>query len=185
MKIILYLILGLLAVSCQSGPVQNDIPLVNADSLVSNLSQYTGKKIKLEGKIIHVCPVKGQKMKLLCDNKTIVKIVPADTTACFEHSWNGKRVSVTGTVQEIRFSRQYLDSITSGAAPLCHIDHAPCLDTVWVANMQRQGKAKASLQRDSLRFHQTMQAQGTDYVSLIVLSADRIEAGPESTGSGQ
>lgn len=175
MKIIVFVLLLALLSACKNNPASNDVPLVTADSLANNLAQFTGKKIALEGKVIHVCPVQGQKMKLLCSNKMIVKILPDEAGKTFDRSWNGKRIKVQGTVREIRLPKSYVDSIEAAGVLLCHIDHTPCLDTAWIAAKHRQGVAEQIVKKDAGELNNEMQNTGKDYISVITLVADKID----------
>lgn len=174
MKNIFIFLYGLLFLSCQSGPVSN-IPVIPADSLANHISQYIGKEVILEGKIIHVCPVDGSKMKFSGTNRQIVKIVPFLPGQHFESQWNGKQVRIRGVVQEIRLSRSYVDSICQAGTLLCHIDFSPCSDTAWVAAKHRQGKAEESVRHYHEFLIHEMQRTGKEYISVILLQAIQTE----------
>lgn len=175
MKNLLFLFCCLVAFSCRPAQENQSIPAVTTDSLAHNLSLFEGKKISIEGKIIHVCPVEGRKMKLSGDGRQIVKIVLPDTMERFEDSWNGKRVKVTGTVREERISRARIDSIEAAGTLLCHIDHTPCIDSVWAGNMHRYGKAEEATRQSVAYLRRIVEKTGKDYVSVIVMVADKVE----------
>lgn len=175
MKNIVFILCGILFLSCRSQSNTDMPPLITADSLATHITQFSGKKVTVEGKIIHVCPVDGKKMKLSGRNRQIVKIILSDSLARFEHSLTGKTLQISGTVSETRISRAYIDSIEAAGLLLCHIDHNPCNDSVWIANMHKQGKAEQNLQRTVTNLRQIMTTQGGDYVSVIVLVADKIK----------
>ncbi len=175
MKNIVFILCGILFLSCRSQSNTDMPPLITADSLATHITQFSGKKVTVEGKIIHVCPVDGKKMKLSGRNRQIVKIILSDSSARFEHSLTGKTLQISGTVSETRISRAYIDSIEDAGLLLCHIDHNPCNDSVWIANMHKQGKAEQNLQRTVTNLRQIMTTQGRDYVSVIVLVADKIK----------
>ncbi len=175
MKNIVFILCGILFLSCRSQSNTDMPPLITADSLATHITQFSGKKVTVEGKIIHVCPVDGKKMKLSGRNRQIVKIILPDSSARFEHSLTGKTLQISGTVSETRISRAYIDSIEAAGLLLCHIDHNPCNDSVWIANMHKQGKAEQNLQRTVTNLRQIMTTQGRDYVSVIVLVADKIK----------
>lgn len=71
MKQILIIPSIFLILSCQSYSV-SERPLIAADTLAIQTNQYAGKEITLEGKIIHVCPVDGSKMKLSGNKHQII-----------------------------------------------------------------------------------------------------------------
>lgn len=174
MKNIILFLCGLIVMACKTGSV-SEIPVIPADSVAQYIGKYTGKKVAVEGKIIHVCPVRGQKMKLLGANRQVIKIIPPDPRGKLDFSWNGKQVRVEGTVSEIRLPRSYVDSIEKAGALLCHIDHTPCIDTAWVASKHRQGVAAQISQKNVISLRQEMQHTGHNYVSVILLTADRVK----------
>ncbi len=51
----------------------------------------TETKTKKDNEIIHVCPVEGQKMKLLTDHQHILKIISSVPGKRFNRNWNSKR----------------------------------------------------------------------------------------------
>lgn len=175
MKNFTFLICCLVFFSCRTTQEKQTIPIVTTDSLAHNLSLFEGKKISIEGKIIHVCPVEGRKMKLLGDGRQIVKIILPDLTEHFEDSWNGKRVKVTGTVREERVSSARIDSIEAAGTLLCHIDHTPCIDSVWISNMHRYGKAEEATRRSVAYLREILEKTGKNYVPVMVLVADKVE----------
>ncbi len=71
----------------------------------------TETKTKKDNEIIHVCPVEGQKMKLLTDHQHILKIIPSVPGKRFNRNWNSKKIRISGTIQETRLSASYINSI--------------------------------------------------------------------------
>lgn len=171
---ILMLFCSSVLIACQS---RNTIqpPLIAADSLAGSIEVFSGKQVTLEGKIVHVCPVDQSKMKLLGTRHQVIKIVPLTKKDKFDPSWNGKQVRVQGTVSEIRFPRSYVDSIKQAGALLCHIDFTPCSDTAWVAAKHRQGVAEKITENYNTYLNDRMQKTGKDYISVVILTATKVE----------
>ena len=139
MKNIFIFLCIVLFFSCQPKQV-SETPVIAADTLAMQIDKYAEQEVTVEGKIVHVCPVDGSKMKLT-SNRQIIKIIPSAPNGKFERHWNGKRIRVRGKVHEVRLSRAHLDSLYGAGSLLCHIDFSPCSDTAWVAAKHRQGKA--------------------------------------------
>lgn len=175
MKILVFILCCVFLVSCKNQNVSDSIPLVKADRLFAAPDSFIGKKIQLEGKIVHVCPVNGLKMKLLCNNKMTVKIVSSDSAGTFPHTWNGKQIRVEGIIHETKVSRQELDSMAAARMLLCHIDESPCLDSIYVIRMEQKGLRDSSVRRTRARLEQIMVKNNTDYISVITLVANKVE----------
>lgn len=169
-----FIFLGsVLLLACQTKPVSVS-KVIPADTLAMQIDKYVGQEVTVEGKIIHVCPVDGSKMKLT-NNRQIIKIIPPTENGKFERYWNGKRVRVQGKVHEERLSRTHIDSLYQAGLLLCHIDFSPCSDTAWVAAKHRQGKATEIVNHYYSYFKHEMQRKGKDYISVVVLEAIKTE----------
>lgn len=175
MKTIVFILCCCCFISCKTNPGTSSAPLISADTLSNNLDLFIGKKINIEGKIIHVCPVEGQKMKLLTDHQHILKIISSVSGKRFNRNWNSKKVRISGTVQETRLPASYIDSIERTGTLLCHIDHSPCIDNNWVAAMHKQGRAKQTCQKAVEELRKKIMQTHKNYVSVIILIADKIE----------
>lgn len=173
MKNIFIFLCIVLFFSCQPKQV-SETPVIAADTLAMQIDKYAGQEVTVEGKIVHVCPVDGSKMKLT-SNRQIIKIIPSAPNGKFERHWNGKRIRVCGKVHEVRLSRAHLDSLYRAGSLLCHIDFSPCSDTAWVAAKHRQGKAAEIVAHYHSFFKYEMQRTGKDYISVVVLEAIKTE----------
>lgn len=173
MKNLFIFLCSILFFSCQSKPA-SVTKVIAADTLAMQIEKYAGQEVTVEGKIVHVCPVDGSKMKLT-HNGQIIKIIPSAPNGKFERHWNGKRIRVQGKVHEVRLSRSYIDSLYQAGSLLCHIDFSPCNDTAWVAAKHRQGKAAGIVAHYHSFFIHEMQRTGKDYIPVIVLEAIKTE----------
>lgn len=175
MKTIIFIVICFLLVACKTSSVKNETPLITADSLTANIENFINRQVAVEGKIIHVCPVDGKKMKLLCDGGVILKIVSDHPGEQFEHSWNGKRIKVTGNVLETRLPRSYVDSIHNSRTLLCHIDHTPCSDTAWVSRKAQNGQTDQIVEETNDQLKKVMEKTGKEYISVVTLVANKVE----------
>ncbi|MCM1030705.1 MAG: hypothetical protein NC410_04565 [Oscillibacter sp.] len=173
MKNLFIFLSSILLFACQPKTVTIK-KVVPADTLAMQIDKYVGQEVAVEGKIIHVCPVDGSKMKLT-NNRQIIKIIPPAGKEKFERCWNGKRVRIVGKVYEERLSRAHIDSLYQAGSLLCHIDFSPCNDTAWVAAKHRQGKATEIVNHYHSYFKHEMQRKGKDYISVVVLEAIKTE----------
>ncbi len=164
---------GMLLLACQPKSV-SVTKVIAADTLAMQIEKYVGQEVTVEGKILHVCPVDGSKMKLV-DNRQIIKIIPPTQDGKFERHWTGKRIRVQGKVHEERLSSARIDSLYQAGSLLCHIDFSPCNDTAWVTAQHRKGKATEIVNHYNKFFKYEMQRTGKDYISVVVLEAIKTE----------
>jgi hypothetical protein len=148
---------------------------VTADSLIESIDAYRDRKVEVEGLLIHVCGVDGRKMKLQTENGAILKIVPADSLAAFDESFYKKRVRVRGIAGESRVERACIEQLEKNKALLCHIDHTPCKDSVWVSGKRASDAADSLSKRDIDKLKKTMEQTGKSYVPVITIYVDRVE----------
>ena len=174
MKLFSLLLLCFCLLSCGNRSTR-ELQETHPDSLQNNTDLYTGQEIVLAGKVLHVCPVRGRKMKLQCSNGMIVKVSPSNPADFFERTWNGKKVRILGKVTENRISRNRVDSLETAGRLLCHIDHGECIDTAWISNMRRHGKAEESLKKAVENLRKTMENTGKEYVQVLTLTAVKVE----------
>ena len=148
---------------------------VPADSLAANIDRYRDTGVEVEGLVVHVCGVDGRKMKLMTENRAIIKIVPRDSSESFDSSFYKKMVGVRGIAKESRIERSYVDTMEREKALLCHIDHAPCRDSLWVSGKRESGVADSLSKRDVERLKSTMERTGKSYVPVVTIFAEWIE----------
>ncbi|PKP05390.1 MAG: hypothetical protein CVU11_00355 [Bacteroidetes bacterium HGW-Bacteroidetes-6] len=146
-----------------------------ADSLVANIEHYDGQHIETEGLVVHICGVDGKKLKLSTDGGEIIKVVPFDSLGSFDKSLYGKRIKIQGVVKEYRVVKSKIDSLKREKSLLCHIDNTPCIDSVWVDNMTKSGKADAYSEQSAAKLDKKMEKTGNDYISIITIFAEKIE----------
>ena len=129
----------------------------------------------MEGIVIHVCGVDGKKMKLSTENGSIIKILPKDSLTSFDKSFFKKKVKVQGLVNELRIGKSYIDRLEKDKVLLCHIDHTPCKDSVWVRELKESGSANALSKKDTDKLMQIMEQTGKEYISVIIIVAEKVE----------
>ena len=171
-KNLFFLILFVLS-ACNSVEKKVAYEQIDADALVARIDEYIDKPIAIEGKIIHVCAVDGFKMKLRTAKAEIIKIVPADTSLQFDKSYNNKMVQVIGIATETRISKEQIDLLEQKKALLCHIDHSPCKDGLWVQRQHENGNAEGLLERDIENLRAKLVQK--DYVSQITIEATALK----------
>ena len=126
----------------------------------------SGKYIKtIEGEIIHVCPVKGQKMKLKLADQSIMKVIPKNDQP-FSKEWNHRKVKIEGIVTEYRLSLKDIKTNYKAKKLLCHIDHTPCMDNKWIQNRWADGSEQSILDRDNESLNTIMGSSGKNYVTV-------------------
>ncbi len=83
-----------------SGTVQTlDIQFA---TLVGNPGNYIGKDIKVEGKVVHVCPCTGKKMFIVGENPDIMLCVSAgENNPKFPMELQGTKISVEGRLARV------------------------------------------------------------------------------------
>lgn len=148
---------------------------VDADSLVGNIAIFDKHLIETQGKIIHVCGVDGKKMKLLTNNKSIIKIEPSNKLVRFDDSLYGKTILVRGMVLESRLSAAGIENHKNEKALLCHIDHSPCKDSIWVDKKIKSGASDSISAKDIRKLKNKMTETQKDYISVITIVADSYE----------
>lgn len=174
-NIILIILITVFFICCNNHVKKNDFTRISADSLVSQIDKYNNVKVELEGVIVHICGVNGKKMKLETESGSIIKIVPKDSLLCFDTSFFNKRVRVKGIAKENRIDESYIKKIENEKLLLCHIDHTPCKDSLWVNYQIKKGLADTISKQDIEILRRRMEQTGKKYLSLITIFAEEVE----------
>jgi hypothetical protein len=148
---------------------------VSADSLISGIDKYNNTKVEVEGQVVHICGVDGRKMKLMTEAGGIIKIVPKDSLDNFDESLYKQRIKVQGIAKELRIEKSYIDNLEKDRTLLCHIDHTPCKDSVWVKGQKEKGAADGMSKQDIERLRNIMKQTGKSYVSVVTIYAEKVE----------
>ncbi len=148
---------------------------IQADSLLVGIEKYNHQKIVTEGYIVHVCGVDGKKMKLRTPGGAIIKIVPHDSTHCFNRSYYKKNIRVKGIIKGKRFKKSYIKKVKEEGKLLCHIDHTPCKDTAWVKSQIEAGRKRKLLEKDIKKLTILMQKQGGNCFYVVIIYANEIK----------
>jgi hypothetical protein len=78
------------------------IEIVNFDSLVAHTDNYIGKKIMVEGKVVHVCRESGKKLFIVGTNPDIRLYIQAgENMSKFPLELLGSEVMVEGTISKV------------------------------------------------------------------------------------
>ncbi len=148
---------------------------VDADSLVENIAIFDKHLIETQGKIIHICGVDGKKMKLLTNNNSIIKIEPSNKLVRFDDSLYDKTILVRGMVSESRLSAAVIENHKIEKVLLCHIDHSPCKDSIWVDNKIKSGVSDSISAKAIRKLKNKMTETQKDYISVITIIADTFQ----------
>jgi len=176
MRFIIYLGISiLLVVGCIFNKSYKTPIKVVADSLVVNIEKYRNSKVEVEGIIAHVCGVDGKKMKLRTERGRIIKIIPKDSTTRFTRTFNKKKIKIIGVAEENRINIATISKRERDKAILCHIDNKACTDTAWINRKRKAGVADKISKAGVERLRQRMKQSGKDYVSVVILRAEKIE----------
>ena len=169
MKKLAYLfILGLLVAQC----AKNDNVILSAEGLDANID----KKICVEGIIVHICGVNGNKMKLMLADSTMVMVVPEQQIDSFSRQqWKQKQLRICGMLHGTKLTKQYLDSMYNAQQLLCSIDYKQCTDTAWVSYQWREGNAEKILASGLIKQEKLMNKLGLNYIPLFTLTAESIK----------
>lgn len=174
MKIIITVLLIAVLISCDNSEAKQGFEKVNADFVLNNIEDYLDCNIEIEGSIVHVCGVDGEKMKMKTENGEIIKIVSLDPGLRFDRSYNNKTICVQGKITESRLGVHVVDSLEKEKTLLCHIDRTPCKDKKWVENQIKKGISDSLSQRDIETLKEKMAQTGNDYVSIYTIVAGNI-----------
>lgn len=134
--------------------------------------------LTLEGEIIHVCPIRGQKIKLKLEDGEIIRVNSTDGTPFDAAQWNRKQVRITGKLSSLKLSRKEIAQNDEEKKLLCHIDHTPCIDTQWINNRWQDGSGSDILQRDNEAIQAKMRQTENSYIQVFTITAEKIELRP-------
>ena len=171
---LLTVLLTAVLLSCDYSKTKQGFEKVNADFVLNNIEDYLNCKIEIEGFIIHVCGVDGEKMKLKTANGETIKIVPLDSNLRFDGSYYKKSICVQGEITESRLEIHLIDSLEKEKTLLCHIDRTPCKDKKWIENQIKKGISDSISKRDIETLKEKMLQTGKDYVSVFTIIAENI-----------
>ncbi len=147
---------------------------VSIDELINKADQFKNKRVEVIGLVDHMCGVDGKKIKLKSTSGAVLKVVPNKPDESFDFNLKKQLVSVRGVVELIRIEKAYVDKMENEGTLLCHIDHSPCKDKVWVNNKIESGKDVEIVKRDIAKLRKQMTESGKDYVSYICIRADSV-----------
>jgi hypothetical protein len=150
--------------------------VVDSDSLVAGIDRYAGRKIETCGTIIHVCGVDGKKMKLRTAGDFKIKVVPGEGMSAFDAgTYKDKYVKVRGLVRETRIDEKYIEKMERERKVLCHVDHTPCISTLWTAEQERNGKADSLSMLATNKLRERLKTGGKGYISIVTIEANFCE----------
>ena len=170
------LFLTLLVIFCCFSASAQEKPLtVSVDTLADKIENFIGKEVTIEGKIIHICPIGGLKMKLKSESGIIVKIEAGGSFKKFDTSYYNKEIRITGMVKEVKIDTAFIAKVEKNKTILCHIDNTYCKDKEWIDNKKSLGLADSISQKQTDKLRTIMAKTKKDYVSVPSIVAEKIE----------
>jgi hypothetical protein len=153
-----------------TGAAQQIIAM-DADTLYRNYEAYIWRSVSIEGDVVHICPVTGKKLKFKTPKGHFFKVV-ADGVGIerFDETL-GKHIRITGTVFEERVSRAQIAKYTENTTLLCQIDHTPCVNAEWVAQMFENDLAIQHVESTAGRLNDIMETTRRGYVPVVGIVA--------------
>ena len=151
------------------------IALAGCQSGTNNhLHSKIGKKIALEGSIIHVCPIERLKMKLKLADGEIIRVYNSDNKPFDKNKWDNKKVRINGKLEETKLSREKIRTNFEDKKLLCHIDYSPCIDSKWIENHWKNNTAEKLLAKENNKLLMKMEQTSRDYIQVFTIIADEI-----------
>jgi hypothetical protein len=124
-KILTLAITVLVISSCGNKTGSDKAVKVEFAALIENPSDYIDKNIKVEGKVVHVCPHTGKKMFIVGENPDIMLYVTAgENTPKFPMELMGSTISVEGRLQRVVTSEKPAEEAMNPA-----MEKAACCDS--------------------------------------------------------
>ena len=172
---LLLLALTLTLSCCNTTNKQQAIIQVDADSLLNNINDYNHKTIETKGFVAHVCGVNRQKLKLITADGQALKVVPSDSTECFDKSLTRKMIKIQGVAVENRIPRAQIEKLNKAKSLLCHVDQKPCIDSAWIKRQHKLNHAETILKRDFDKLNAKMNETGKAYISVVTVHLNHLE----------
>lgn len=116
-RILILLSVAIIFVACskteekaQNEPVENEYQMLTIADFENQAETLTNKKVRLEGKVIHVCKHSGKRAFIVDgDDDTSVKIEAAENSPGFKMELMGSRIAVNGVVEESRMTKEEIE----------------------------------------------------------------------------
>ncbi|PKQ61643.1 hypothetical protein BZG01_19065 [Labilibaculum manganireducens] len=156
---------------CQQSP--KEYLEISVDDLIAKADQYENKNVEVIGLIVHMCGVDGKKMKLKSPSGAILKIVPNDPEESFDPAFKKQLVCVQGLVEITRIEKAYVDKMEKEGTLLCHIDHTPCKDKLWVNNKIESGEDIAIVKKDIVNLREQLQEK--DDINFVTIRSVKVK----------
>jgi len=133
--------------------VQEEIPLLTIAEFNNEAGKYSGKEVKVEGIVDHICMHGGKRLLLVSDDGDL----HVDGEERFDESLEGSEIIVTGIVDEFR------------------VDEAYCLkleeENIQAHNAGETDPAQFESAQKEIQFYRdSMQKAGIDHISYYSLT---------------
>jgi uncharacterized membrane protein YcgQ (UPF0703/DUF1980 family) len=169
------LVIGLLFVILIS--LKTDNPeRVEVKDLVEHIEKHIGKTVEVEGKVVHVCSLYKNKLRVSAENAvSTIQIIPKNPNTTYDDALFQKTIRIVGVVQESRVPKQQIDDMEQNLIIPCSIDGTACGDTVWIENKRRNGTIAYTSKHRIKALRKTMEKTNKDYLSTVTIVAERVE----------
>lgn len=162
--------------SPKAGPAEP--PRLTLEDLTATIDDVVGKRVIVEGTVLHLCSVDRTKMKLKGDGDAVVRVDPVTPGQGFDEGLLKKRVRVRGVVSETRIDEARLAELEKQTAILCHVDRQPCKSVGYAEGLRKEGKAGEVSAKQIAALREKLKAGGKGYLSVISIQAETVEIVP-------
>jgi len=88
---------------------ENGVISITVDDFLADASPYTGQKVDIQGRVVHVCRHGGQKLFIVGeDGEKRIRITTGKDIAEFDVALEGEKLGVVGIVNELIIDETYL-----------------------------------------------------------------------------
>jgi hypothetical protein len=166
------LLVSLLVVGCNrtKAPQEDPIP-VNISELKARAPELTGKLIRMEGMVAHVCRESGKRLFL---GEASFKVLATNQIPTFRVEWEGSDIIVTGYLKEDRIDETYLSNWEKELADGAQVQQQEATHT-YDAESKGLDESAISTQLDQIKgYREQIIAGGKGYISFYSLEAESI-----------
>lgn len=163
-------------VSVKADPAEP--PRLTLEELTATIDDVVGKRVIVEGTVLHLCSVDRTKMKLKGDGDAVVRVDPVTPGQGFDEGLLKKRVRVRGVVFETRIDEARLAELEKQVAVLCHVDRQPCRSEGYIEGLRKEGKAGEVSARQIAALREKLAKSVKGYLSVVSIQAETVEILP-------
>ncbi|MBP7865605.1 MAG: hypothetical protein KA419_06610 [Acidobacteria bacterium] len=166
------------APAATAGAVSPEPLRVSLEELTAGIDGFVGKRVVVEGTVLHLCSVDRTKMKLEGAGGAVVRVDPVTPGQGFDAGLLKKRVRVLGVVSETRIDAARLDELEKQTAILCHVDRQPCRSAGYIERLRAEGKAGELSAKQIAALREKLKTSGKGYLSVVSIQAEAVEVIP-------